>query len=122
VFNEMRTLVDDQRSLIDPLAYSLSDGSKYWMIRCEPVLISAVTAMPGFKGSGSGPVNLTSKRPDDDTGVDYRLGSTRRVKSRRKRTTLITPLQNERLLSVRKLRCLHRLPFLSQPGKYTGKL
>ncbi len=38
------------------------------------------------------------------------------------RHTFITLLQNERLLGVRKLRCLHRLPFLSQPGKSTGKL
>lgn len=51
-----------------------------------------------------------------------RLTNSRLPADLRHRHTFVALFQNERLLCVRKLRCLHRLPFLSQPGKCTGKL
>ncbi len=51
-----------------------------------------------------------------------RLADARLAADLGNRDTFITLLQNERLLRVRKLRCLHRPPFLSQRGKCTGKL
>jgi hypothetical protein len=40
----------------------------------------------------------------------------------RHRHAVIALLQNERLLGIRKLRCLHRFRSFSQPGNYSGKL
>src|SRR5690606_6504355 len=40
----------------------------------------------------------------------------------RHRRAFLTLLQDERLLRLRELRCLHRLPTLFRPGKRTGKL